>query len=50
MEELRALRTAIYVQNPDGKLKRMLKEINDQQAAVLKSLGYDIQDGKVIPL
>jgi transposase len=50
MEELRALRTAIYLKDPDGKLKRMLKEVNDQQAAVLKSLGYGVQDGNVIPL
>ena len=50
MEELRALRTAIYLKDSDGKLKRMLKEVNDQQAAVLKTLGYGVQDGKVIPL
>jgi len=50
MEELRALRTAIYLKNSDGKLTRMLKEVNDQQAAVLKSLGYGVEDGKVIPL
>jgi transposase len=50
MEELRALRTAIHLQDPEGKLKRVLEEVNDQQSAILKTLGYQIQDGKVTPL
>jgi hypothetical protein len=47
MEELRELRTAIYVKDSEGKLKRVLEEINDQQAAILKTLGYVVEDGKV---
>jgi hypothetical protein len=50
MEELRDLRSAIYVQDPDGKLKRVLEEVNDRQAAILKALGYVVEDGKVTPL
>jgi transposase len=49
MEELRALRTAIYAKDSEGKLKRVLEEVNDQQAAILQTLGYQVQDGKVIP-
>jgi hypothetical protein len=49
MEELRELRTAIYVKDAEGKLKRVLEEVNAQQAAILKTLGYVIEDGKVAP-
>ncbi|MGO8762865.1 MAG: hypothetical protein ACLP2P_02435 [Desulfobaccales bacterium] len=49
MEELRELRTAIYVKDTEGKLKRVLEEVNEQQAAILKTLGYVIEDGKVAP-
>jgi hypothetical protein len=48
MEELRTLRTAIYFKDAEGKLKRVLEEVNPQQAAILKVLGYDLEDGKVI--
>jgi transposase len=50
MEELRELRTAIYAKDPEGKLKRILEEVNDQQAAILKTLGYVVEDGKVATL
>ena len=50
MEELRELRTAIYAKDPEGKLKRVLEEVNDQQAAILKTLGYVVEDGKVAAL
>jgi transposase len=50
MEELRELRTAIYLRDAEGKLKRVLEEVNDQQAAILKTLGYVVEDGKVAPL
>ena len=50
MEELRELRTAIYVKDSEGKLKRVLEEVNDRQAAILKTLGYVVEDGKVAAL
>jgi len=50
MEELRELHTAIYAKDPEGKLKRVLEEVNDQQAAILKTLGYVVHDGKVAAL
>ncbi|MFA5110077.1 MAG: hypothetical protein WC443_01590, partial [Desulfobaccales bacterium] len=49
MEELRALRTAIYFKDSEGKLKRVIEEVNSQQAAILNALGYEIQEGKVAP-
>ncbi len=50
MEELRALRTSIHAQDGEGKLKRTIEEITDPQAAILETLGYQVQDGKVTPL
>jgi len=50
MEELRELRTAIYAKDSEGKLKRVLEEVNDQQAAILKTLGYVVEDGKLAAL
>jgi transposase len=50
MEELRELRTAIYVKDSEGKLKRVLEEVNDHQAAILKTLGYVVEEGKVTAL
>jgi transposase len=48
MEELRTLRTAIYFKDSENKLKRVLEEVNPQQAAILEVLGYQVEDGKVI--
>ena len=50
MEELRELRTAIYVKDAQGKLKRVLEEVNEQQSAILKTLGYVVEDGKIAAL
>jgi hypothetical protein len=47
MEELRTLRTAIYFNDSENKLKRVLEEVNPQQAAILEVLGYQAEDGKV---
>ncbi|MFZ5448870.1 MAG: hypothetical protein ACOZFS_09580 [Thermodesulfobacteriota bacterium] len=48
MEELRTLRTAIYFSDSENKLKRVLEEVNPQQAAILEVLGYQVEGGKVI--
>jgi len=50
MEEMRALRSAIHITQPDGKLRRSLGRVSDSQLAILKALGYQVQDGKVLPL
>jgi transposase len=50
LEELRALRTAIYLKDPDGKLRRVIERINETQKAMLKALGYQVEDGKILPL
>jgi transposase len=49
IDELRSLRTAIYQESEGGRLRRMLEQVNDRQAAILKVLGYRVQDGKVLP-
>jgi len=50
LEELRSLRTAIFQESPDGKLRRMLEKVSERQSAILKTMGYQVQDGKVQPL
>lgn len=50
VEELRALRTAIYMQDPDGKLSRVIERVTDVQGAMLQALGYHVEDGKLLPL
>ncbi|MEJ2672225.1 MAG: hypothetical protein P8168_08505 [Deltaproteobacteria bacterium] len=47
IEELRTLRTAIYYKDAENKLKRVLEEVNPQQAAILEVLGYHVDNGKV---
>jgi transposase len=47
MEELRALRTAIYWLADERKPRRMLKKPTDQQIAILEALGYHVKDGWV---
>jgi hypothetical protein len=47
---LRSIRTAIYSSDDEGKLKRVLEPVNDTQFAILKALGYEIDQGKLQPL
>lgn len=48
--EMRGLATAIFLTGIDGKLKRALNSITDTQNAILKALGYQVEEGKVVPL
>jgi transposase len=50
MDELRSLRTAIYSSEDEGKLKRVIEPLNSTQSAILKALGYEIEEGKIQPL
>jgi transposase len=50
MEELRAIRTAIYSHEGEGKLKRVIEKVNNNQYAILQALGYEIREGKILPL
>jgi transposase len=50
MDELRSLKTAIYQESEDGKLRRMLEKVSDRQATIIKAMGYQVQDGKLLPL
>lgn len=50
MEELRALKTAIYASKPEGKLRRLLDKVTENQANILRALGYQVQEGKLLPV
>jgi hypothetical protein len=50
MEEMRALCSAIHLTKPEGKLRRTLGRVSDSQLAILKALGFQVQDGKILPL
>jgi len=50
VEELRSLRTAIFKEKEDGKLKRMVEPVSNRQSAILRAMGYQVQDGKILPL
>lgn len=50
MEELRSLKTAIHFQDTESKLKRVLENVTDRQSAMLQAFGYQVQEGKVVPL
>lgn len=50
IDELRSIRTAIFQESEDGKLKRILDKMSDRQSAILKAMGYQVHDGKVLPL
>jgi hypothetical protein len=49
MEELRALRTAVFWQPEAEKLKRRLVPPTDMQLAILHALGFKVEEGRVLP-
>ncbi|MGB7911256.1 MAG: hypothetical protein WCF59_03420 [Desulfobaccales bacterium] len=50
VEELRSLRTAIFKEKEDGKLKRMVEPVSNRQSAILRAMGYQVKDGDILPL
>jgi len=48
LEELRGLRTAVFWQPEEEKLKRKLAFPNDVQLAVLHALGFKVEDGRIL--
>jgi transposase len=48
MEELRALRSAIYWIAQERKPRRILEEPTPEQLAILHALGYQMKDGRVL--
>ncbi len=50
VDELRSLRTAIYQEKSEGKLKRIVEPVSNRQSAILRAMGYQVQDGKILPL
>jgi len=49
LEELRTLRTAVFWEPGEEKLKRKLASPNDLQMAILQALGLQVEEGRVIP-
>lgn len=50
MKELRALRTAVFWDAEEEKLKRRLVPPTDTQLAILQALGFRVEEGRVLPL
>ncbi|MEW6660374.1 MAG: hypothetical protein AB1424_17145 [Thermodesulfobacteriota bacterium] len=49
LEELKTLRTAVFWEPGEEKLKRKLASPNDLQLAILQALGLQVEEGRVIP-
>lgn len=49
LEELRALRTAVFWQPEEEKLKRKLVSPSDLQLAILHALGFRVEEGRILP-
>jgi transposase len=49
MDELRSIRTAIYQDHREGKLRRMVAQVTDRQSAILLAMGFQVRDGKILP-
>jgi transposase len=49
MEALRGLRTAVFWQPQEEKLKRRLVPPTETQLAILQALGFRVEEGKVLP-
>ena len=49
MAELRNLKTAVFWQPEEKKLKRRLAPPTELQLAILQALGFQVEEGKVLP-
>jgi hypothetical protein len=49
LDELRTLRTAVFWEPGEEKLKRKLASPNDLQLAILQALGFQVENGKILP-
>jgi transposase len=49
LEELRTLRTAVFWEPEEEKLKRKLASPNDLQLAILQALGLQVEEGRILP-
>ena len=48
MDELRALRSAIYWMPQERKPRRILEESNQNQLTILRALGFQVKEGRVL--
>lgn len=49
MEEMRALKTAIFLLSEDSKPLRLFEEPSDLQVKIIDALGYEMEEGRLIP-
>lgn len=49
MEEMRALKTAIFLLAEDAKPLRLFEEPSDLQLQIIDALGYELDEGKLVP-
>ncbi|MEJ5378474.1 MAG: hypothetical protein WHX93_18035 [bacterium] len=48
MEQMRSVRTALYLMASQRKPRRILEETTPTQLAILKALGFQIKDNRVV--
>ena len=49
IEEMRSLKTAIFLLSEDSKPQRLFEEPTDLHVQIVKALGYELDDGKLSP-
>ncbi len=49
MEEMRALKTAIFLLSEDTKPLRLFEEPTDLQLQIIEALGYEMDEGRLVP-
>lgn len=49
MEEMRALKTAIFLLSEDTKPLRLFEEPSDLQMQIIDALGYEMEEGRLVP-
>jgi transposase len=49
VEEMRSLKTAIFLLSEDAKPQRLFEEPNDLHAQIVKALGYELNEGRITP-
>ncbi len=49
MEEMRALKTAIFLLSEDAKPLRLFEEPSDLQLQIIDALGYEMEEGRLVP-
>ncbi len=49
IEEMRSLKTAIFLLSEDSKPQRLFEEPSDLLMQIISALGYELDEGKLVP-